>query len=157
VRVNEAIAGAILLAIAIAIGAYARMLPPMPGQEYGAGAFPTLIAVGLAACSLVLIAQGARAWRTVPPVVWADWAQDRRSVVNLFLTLGLLVFYILFADAIGFVPISIGILIVQLVALRVRPVPAVAVAIVATLVIHTAFVKLLLVPLPWGLLMPVMW
>ena len=30
-------------------------------------------------------------------------------------------------------------------------------AIVLTLVIHTAFYKLLKVPLPWGLLQPVLW
>ena len=37
------------------------------------------------------------------------------------------------------------------------PVPAVAVAIAATLVIHTCFYKLLKVPLPWGVLQRFAW
>jgi putative tricarboxylic transport membrane protein len=39
----------------------------------------------------------------------------------------------------------------------VRVVPAIVVALVATLVIHTRFYKLLRVPLPWGVLEPVLW
>jgi len=39
----------------------------------------------------------------------------------------------------------------------VRPSRVVPVAIVATLIIHTGFYKLLKVPLPWGLLQPIAW
>ena len=41
--------------------------------------------------------------------------------------------------------------------LRVAPGRAVLVAVIATLAIHFAFYKLLRVPLPWGVLMPVAW
>jgi len=44
-----------------------------------------------------------------------------------------------------------------LLVLRVRPVLALVIALVAALLVHTAFYKLLKVPLPWGLLTGVAW
>jgi putative tricarboxylic transport membrane protein len=41
--------------------------------------------------------------------------------------------------------------------MRVPPGRAVLISLIATLVIHTAFYKLLRVPLPWGLLTPIAW
>ena len=49
-RVNDAITGFALLAFAIATFAYARTLPAIPGQDYGAAVFPMLVAAGLAGC-----------------------------------------------------------------------------------------------------------
>jgi putative tricarboxylic transport membrane protein len=46
---------------------------------------------------------------------------------------------------------------VQLWALRVPPLRAALIAVIATLVIHTAFYKLMRVPLPWGVLTPFAW
>ena len=48
-RINDAILGAVLLAFAVAVGLYARTLPAIPGQEYGASVFPTWIALALGA------------------------------------------------------------------------------------------------------------
>ena len=42
-------------------------------------------------------------------------------------------------------------------AFGVKPAWIVPIAIVATLLIHSAFYKLLSVPLPWGLLQPFAW
>ena len=59
-RVSDIISGVIFLALAIFIFVYAQTLPPMPGQRYGAGAFPTLIAFGLGGFSIIMMLQ---AWR----------------------------------------------------------------------------------------------
>jgi putative tricarboxylic transport membrane protein len=122
----------------------------MPGQKFGPAWFPGLIAVGLAACGLLLIASGLRArapWATAP-----EWLRSRRARAGVAALLGGLVFYVLAADTLGFHVTG-----VLLLALWVRVLGAswratLIVAVVATLVIHLAFYKLLRVPLPWGLL-----
>jgi putative tricarboxylic transport membrane protein len=156
-KVNDAIAGALLLAFAAAIGLYASTLPTIPGQRYGAAAFPMLVAVGLGGCSLLLIRKGARAWNAGPRVEWADWTSSPRSLINLAVTLALLLGYVFFSDRIGFIPIAIAVLFVQCLSLRVRWWLAAFVAVLATLLIHAAFYKLLRVPLPWGVLTPIAW
>ncbi|MBK9675480.1 MAG: hypothetical protein IPO82_09700, partial [Betaproteobacteria bacterium] len=60
--------------------------------------------------------------------------------------------YILWADALGFLLLAPLVLAAWLWALGLRPLPAAALAIVASLVIWFAFYKLLRVPLPWGVL-----
>jgi putative tricarboxylic transport membrane protein len=157
VKVNDAIAGALLLAFALAIGLYAETLPTIPGQRYGAAAFPMLIAVGLAGCSVALIRKGAQAWSLGPWMEWADWTRHTRSLVNLAITLALLFGYVFFSEPIGFIPIAVAVLFVQCLSLRVKLWLAALVAVVATLLIHAAFYKLLRVPLPWGVLTPIAW
>ena len=156
-KVNDAISGALLLAFAVAIGLYAVTLPTIPGQRYGAAAFPFLVALGLGACSLLLIRQGARSWRAGPLVERADWVRSPRSLANLAITLALLVGYVLFSDQVGFIPIAIAVMFVQCLSLRVKWWLAFLVSVAATLLIHAAFYKLLRVPLPWGVLTPIAW
>ena len=67
------------------------------------------------------------------------------------------VFYILCADTVGFIVCSVLVLLALQWALGVRPLLALGVALLATLVIHACFYKLLRVPLPWGWLQPIAW
>jgi putative tricarboxylic transport membrane protein len=156
-KVNDAVGGAVFLAAAAAIALYARTLPAIPGQQYGAGAFPTLIAAGFAGCGLWLTVQGVRARASQPLLERAAWMRRPRAVRNLFATLALVLAYVLFSEAIGFVPIALAILFCLFVLLGVRPLPALGIAAAATLLIHAAFYKLLRVPLPWGVLEPFAW
>jgi len=122
----------------------------MPGQKFGPAWFPGLIAVGLAICGAALVHKGAR--RTVPWVAFPEWMQRSQSRAAVIALLGGLVFYILAADTLGFHLTAIAI-----VGLWVRILGAswrvtVAVGVLAPIVIHLAFYKLLRVPLPWGLL-----
>jgi putative tricarboxylic transport membrane protein len=157
-RVSDVISGALFLALAIFIGVYAQTLPPMPGQRYGAGAFPTLIALGLGGFSILMMVQ---AWRKRAPgtrwVEWANWARDHRTVVNFLLALVLILVYVFFSERIGFIPLSIAILFIlfwrQGVSLRTSAIVAVA----ATLAIQVAFSDLLRVPLPRGILTNYLW
>lgn len=151
-RVNDAITGAVLLAFAIAMFAYARTLPAIPGQEYGAAVFPMLIATGLAGCGILMIASGRRHWRGA--VDWDDWARTHHAWVKLAILFGLVLAYILAAPVLGFVPISIIILVMFLLVMGVRWWVAAAVAVAATMLIQQTFVGLLRVPLPLGLLGP---
>ncbi|MBM1172565.1 tripartite tricarboxylate transporter TctB family protein [Microvirga arabica] len=151
-RVNDAVIGILLLAFAIATFAYARTLPAIPGQEYGAAVFPMLIAVGLGGCGVVLVASGLRHWQGA--VVWSDWARTHHSWTKLAVVVGLVMTYILTASTIGFVPVSILVLLIFLMMMRVRWWIAAAAAIATTMLIQQTFGGLLRVPLPLGLLGP---
>jgi putative tricarboxylic transport membrane protein len=151
-RVNDAVIGSVLLAFAIAVFAYARTLPAIPGQEYGAAVFPMLIAVGLSGCAVLLIGSGLRHWQG--PVVWDAWARTHHAWRNLAITFGLVLFYILASGPLGFVPVSVVILLALLVMMGTRWWVAALVAVGATLLIQQTFAGLLRVPLPLGLLGP---
>lgn len=156
-RVSDFISGAFFLALAIFIFVYAQTLPPMPGQRYGAGAFPTLIAIGLGGFSLLLMIQG---WRRRAGTRWIDlapWARNGKTLGNFLLALALILVYVFLSERVGFIPLSIAILLVlfwrQGISLR----RGALVAIGATLAIQIAFSDLLRVPLPRGILTNVLW
>lgn len=153
-RVNDAVFGVVLLLFAAAMIGYTTTFPEMPGQDYGPALFPRLIGAGMAACGLVLIVQGLRARREVAWATLGDWARSPRHRLNAFLVVACLLFYILAADLLGFIPCAF--LILALLAWRfgARPLVALGVAVIATLAIHVGFYELLRVPLPWGLLQP---
>ncbi|HLM40230.1 MAG TPA: tripartite tricarboxylate transporter TctB family protein [Microvirga sp.] len=150
-RVNDAITGFALLAFAIATFAYARTLPAIPGQDYGAAVFPMLVATGLAGCGALLIASGLRHWQGA--VVWDDWARTHHAWTKIAVVFALVLAYILAAPAIGFVPMSVLILLIFMMMMGVRWWMAAGVAVVATVLIQQTF-GWLRVPLPLGLLGP---
>jgi putative tricarboxylic transport membrane protein len=154
-RINDALLGCILIVVAAVIAIVARGFPAVPGQDYGASAFPTLIAAGFAGCGLVLIRQGLK--EKAPAVVWRAWTQDHRHVANVLLVVAATVFYIVVADWLGFMLTTAIILLVLLLRFRVHWATAVAVAVATPIVMQYLFGSFLLVPLPWGLLAPIRW
>jgi putative tricarboxylic transport membrane protein len=154
-RLNDALLGGILIVIAIALAIIARGFPPVPGQDYGARAFPTLVAAGFAGCGLVLVRQGLK--DKAPLVVWKDWTRDHRHVVNVLAIIAATVFYIVVAGRLGFIPTTALILLVLLRRFRVGRGTSLAVAIATPVVMQYLFGNLLLVPLPWGVLAPIRW
>jgi putative tricarboxylic transport membrane protein len=154
-KVNDAVVGACLIALAIAILVHIQAYPLIPGQKYGPALFPGVIAVGLIACGLLLVRRGVRAG--LPLLAIADWMRQPALVTNFLTVCAVLAFYIAVAGTLGFIPTAALCLLALFLKLRVRVLPAIVVAVVATLVIHTLFYKLLRVPLPWGVLEPVLW
>ncbi len=155
-KLNDAIFGLLLLALGSAVLFAIQGFPKIPGQPVGPALFPGLIAIGLCICGVLLIARGLRqprqAW-----LVFDDWVRSRRHVAALLVLLGSVVFYIAAAERLGFF-LTAGIILLAM--LRVLRVPwgrSVLIAVVATLVVHFAFYKLLRVPLPWGVLTPYAW
>lgn len=147
-RINDAIAGAIFLAFGLAVMAAAMQFPAMPGQPYGAATFPLLIGGGFVLVSLVLIGKGIAEWREIPGIRLTEWGRSPRALFRIGLTIVLVVLYIAFSDWLGFVASSFLVLVTLFVALRVRPLAAVGVALVGTLLIQQAFGVALRVPLP---------
>lgn len=156
-RFNDSVFGLILIAFAIAEIVYARTFPRLHGQDYGPDLFPIIIGAGLLLFGGILVARGWAQRATQPMVVVGDWAQDRGNVVNVIILLGSVVFYIVFSTWLGFIPSALLIQSVLLVRLGSSLVTSVIIATISTMAIHTLFAKLLLVPLPWGLLLPVAW
>jgi hypothetical protein len=157
VRINDAIAGALLLAFGIAMAAMALQLPEMPGQPYGAATFPVLIGAGFVLVSLALIAKGIAEWRSLPGISAAGWGRSPRAWFRIALTVLLVALYIAFSDWLGFALSSFLVLVSLFLARRVRLVLAVPVAVLATLVIQQSFGVLLRVPLPRSELLAFLW
>jgi len=158
VKLNDSIFGLALLALGGAVLFAVRNFPNIPGQQVGPALFPGLIAAGLCITGVVLVVRGVRERaRGEQWLIWDDWVRSPRHALALAVLLGSVVFYIAAVDWLGFVPIAMSILLALFLVLRVPPGRAVLVAVIATLVIHFAFYKLLRVPLPWGLLTPYAW
>ena len=156
-KVNDAFAGVLFLVFGLAVIATAMQLPPMPGQPYGASTFPALIGGGFVLIALVLIAKGVAGWRELPGIVATDWGRSPRALFRIALTIALVILYIAFSEWLGFTASSFLVLVTLFLALGVRPLPAIAVAILATLVIQQAFGVWLRVPLPRNQLLGFLW
>jgi putative tricarboxylic transport membrane protein len=156
-RFNDAVFGVLLIVFAIAEIAYTRTFPTLHGQAYGPDLFPILIGVGFLITGAVLTVQGLAQRAGAPLVEVGDWAADRRNVVNFALVLLALLFYILASDWLGFIPTSFIIMVVLLRSFGSGLITALVIAALTTLGIQALFARVLLVPLPWGLLQPVAW
>jgi putative tricarboxylic transport membrane protein len=122
----------------------------MPGQKFGPAWFPGLIAVGLILCGALLAAQSLR--DPAAPFTPPPWLRSRRAIAGVVSVVGGLLFYYFASDALGFYPVAFALLVLWLRVLGASWRVTVPVAIVATLVIHLSFYKLLRIPLPWGIL-----
>ncbi|TKT69676.1 tripartite tricarboxylate transporter TctB family protein [Aquamicrobium sp. LC103] len=155
-RFSDTMLGAVLLVFGLAGGIYSQSFPAIPGQRYGAAAFPTAIAIGFAACGLAMLAAG---WRSagVPLIMRTEWTRKPGALLAVLVTILCVVAYILFARTIGFIPVMTLILIVLFRMLHVPWWKAIAYAICATLVTDYIFRSILLVPLPFGLMPRMPW
>jgi len=155
-RIHDALSGLLLALLAVAVLVTVSQYPPIPGQNVGPSAFPGLVALLLLGCSLLLIWRGVRGERRAL-VVLGEWTKSTPHVINFLLVIASLLFYIFCSEFLGFMITGTAILAVLFYALGVRMMLILPIAIVATLVIHTVFYKLLRVPLPWGLLQGLHW
>jgi putative tricarboxylic transport membrane protein len=139
-------------------------LPPVPGQDVGPSVFPMVIGAGLILCG-ILITLGIG--HHFEEEAEADLAAvegpesqlpDRPLVYGLraLIPPALLIFYVIAADRLGFVPTAAAMIFVAALAFGARVRLAVPLAILAPVAIHLIFYKLLRVPLPPGLL-PMPW
>jgi putative tricarboxylic transport membrane protein len=149
-KVNDAITGAVLLALGLVILWHIQGFPPMPGQRFGPAWFPGIIAAGLAGCGLVLMVQGVRGH--APWVTLDGWMRRARPLAGFASVIAGLVAYVVLADPLGFHLTGFLLLLLWMRILGTRWPTALAVAIVSPVVLHLAFYKLLRVPLPWGVL-----
>lgn len=156
-KLNDAVFGLLLLILGVTVLAIVQDYPKIPGQQVGPALFPGLIAVGLCVGGVILLARGWRSRATAPWLVWDDWMRSPRHVLALAVLIGSVLFYILVSQWLGFLISAVLILTALFRVLQLPLGRSVLIAVVATLVIHFAFYKLLRVPLPWGVLTPYAW
>ena len=157
-RLNDAVIGIALILFALAMIAYTRTFPAMPGQDYGPALFPTLIGIGLIVTGVILIASGLRRRRVEPLFGGGEWLRSGPHVINFLAVVGGLVLYIVASDWLGFIVTSLLLLFGWLVLFRGgKPISSFAIALAVTLGVYYAFSQLLLVPLPLGLLQPLLY
>jgi len=152
VKFNDAVFGALLLVLGLAVLVHVQSFPKIPGQNVGPALFPGLVAVALVICAVMLILSGLR---SRPETAWFEalpWARSPGHAWAFVAVIGSMIAYIVLAERIGFVIVAPLALFAMFIAFGVRPVTSVVVAIIGTLVIWYAFYKLLRVPLPWGVL-----
>lgn len=154
-KIHDAIVGALLAALGIAILVHIQGYPTIPGQRYGPALFPGLIASGFVVCGALLLRRGIR--RGGPALVAGAWTRSFHHASNFALVIGALVFYLIASEPLGFPVAGSLILLALFWKLGVRLAIAVPAAPAATLVVHTLFYKLMRVPLPWGVLEPLAW
>ena len=156
-KISDRLMGCFLLVFAAAILFQASSFPMIPGQSIGSGLLPTIVAIGLGACALVLVVKDVVAVPRPKLVEAGDWITDRRRLIRVAIVLLGTASFIPLLDVIGFPVLSITVLLAFLLSLRVNVLTAILVSVIASLAIHTLFSKLFLVPLPWGILQSVAW
>src|SRR5437868_95117 len=134
-KFNDAIFGAVLLILGIAVLVHVPSFPQMAGQQVGPALFPGLIAGGLVACALILIVNGVRRRATQPWINTGEWTRSRRHIGAFFVTIGAVIAYLALADKLGFLVIGPLVLLALFIAYGVRLLTAIIVAIAVTLVI----------------------
>jgi putative tricarboxylic transport membrane protein len=149
VQLSDRVTGGVLMALGGASAWGGSRLPAVPGQDVGPAAFPMLIGFGLVGCG-ALIAFGIGQSFEVPEEAEAphSWWYGLRALVPP----GLLLFYMLAVEPLGFL-LTAGLMVLAgATVLGAKLRLAVPIALVAPLLVHLAFYKLLRVPLPEGLL-----
>lgn len=155
-RFSDTMLGAVLLVFGLAVGIYAQSFPPIPGQRYGAAAFPTAIAIGFFICGAVMLGRGFRT-AGVPLVMRTDWTRKPGAMLAVLVTILCVVAYILFSRRVGFIPMTIVILVVLFRLLRVPWWQTLAYAVAAAFLCDYVFRSILLVPLPFGIMPRLPW
>ena len=151
-KINDAIFGALLLALGVGILWHVQSFPKIPGQDVGPGLFPGTVAAALIVCPVLLIRGGIRNCGGRPWLELLPWVGSRRHAWAFVSVVGTTIAVILLSNRVGFLIVAPLALFAMFIAFGVRTVTAVVVAIAGTAVIWYAFYKLLRVPLPWGVL-----
>lgn len=143
-QISNRLSGSVLAALGAAAAWGGSRLPPVPGQDVGPAAFPMVIGFGLVACGVLIalgIGRSFEVEEAPEPLTW-----------RVLVPPGLLVFYVLAANSLGFLLTAAAMVLAAALALGARPRLALAMAVIAPPLVHLAFYKLLRVPLPAGLL-----
>lgn len=154
-KVNDAVAGLLLIAFAAAMMAYAATFPKAAPDKPGPALFPMVLGGLFVLCGLMLVARGLRsgqAW-----VVVHRWLREPARWLNALGAVLVVLVYQWAVAVVGFIPLVTLLLFLMMKQLGARTPVALATAAAFAVLVHTLFAKMLLVPLPWGWLEPVSW
>lgn len=154
-QLSDRVSGAVLVALGGLAAWGGSRLPGVPGQDVGPAAFPMLIGFGLMICGVLIALRIGQSFEA-PEEEEAAPAASRLGGLRALVPPALLLFYMLAAEPLGFLPTAAIMVFVTALVLGARLVLAVPVALAAPVFVHLAFYKLLRVPLPDGVL-PAPW
>jgi putative tricarboxylic transport membrane protein len=155
-RFSDTLLGILLILLGLAIGIYSQSFPPIPGQRFGAAAFPTAIAIGFGLCGLVLLVTGLRS-APAPFLARTEWTRKAGAMPAVLVTILCVLAYIWFMRWVGFIPITLVVLVILLRMLRVPWWQSALCAVLTAFAIDFVFRSVLLVPLPFGLMPRLPW
>lgn len=157
-HLSDRVTGTVLMLLgALAFWGGSR-LPAVPGQDVGPAAFPMVIGGGLVICGALITIGIGRSFEAPEPEgsEAPPGLASRIGGLAAFMPPALLIFYVLVAERLGFLPTAAIILLVTALALGAGWRLAVGLALIGPPFVHVVFYKLLRVPLPAGIL-PAPW
>jgi putative tricarboxylic transport membrane protein len=120
----------------------------LPGQAYGAGTMPRLLGWCAILLGCFMVATSVKHLPEMLKPHLSDWVRTPRLALAALASLAVIVFYILFSEALGFIPTSFVSLVGLMLVLRTRWMTAVLASAATTLVVYYGFSRMLMVPLP---------
>jgi putative tricarboxylic transport membrane protein len=132
-------------------------LPGVPGQDVGPAVFPMVIGAGLVLCGALIALGIGRSFEEPDPETdaavpgLAGWL-GRLAPLSALLPAALLIFYVVAAERLGFLPTAAVMVLACALALGASWRLAIGLTLIAPPAVHLVFYKLLRVPLPEGLL-----
>jgi putative tricarboxylic transport membrane protein len=156
-KLHDVLTAALLIAFGLAVAGYASTFPPMSGQAFGPGFFPTLVAGGIVLSGLVLLGGAVRRRAAARLLEVDDWVCAPRRLLAMLLLLGGVVGYLLLSEPLGYLLTAPIALLAFMFATGVRVRVGLPVALLVPLLVHYIFYSALRVPLPWGLLTDYAW
>ncbi|MHA6621571.1 tripartite tricarboxylate transporter TctB family protein [Pseudonocardia sp. DLS-67] len=147
---HDLVGGLLAAALGAAVVLHVRTFPDLPDGQPGPALFPGIVGGLLVLFGLLLVVRAVLARGT--PAADPDAGVTGRGWLRALAVLGLVVWYLLLAETLGFV-LTMGVLLFLLMwLLGARLLVAVLAAAVTTGFIFLVFEELLLVPLPEGFL-----
>jgi putative tricarboxylic transport membrane protein len=168
-HLSDRVTGLFMVALG-GLAAYGGLrLAPVPGQQIGPNVFPLVVGIGLAICGGMIAFGVGRHYEEEAEAdlakITGQFAPETGEAaessawwrrLKVLVPPGLLIFYVLAVDRLGFLPTAAVMVLVTSLALGARLRLAIPMAIGAPLLVNLIFLKLLRVPLPSGLL-PLPW
>lgn len=153
-KLDDAVNGALAIAVGLAIILASRGMPALSHIDYGPGFFPTLTGAGFVLAGAWLVGRRVAAGIGAVGGLVAFRGNGLRSIMGFALIVGAILAYVYLAPVLGFLLIA-PVLIFALVAFFTHKVGlAVVTALLGAIVFHVFFYQLMSAPLPWGLLTP---
>lgn len=150
-RAGDGVIGALAVCLGLALTLGGWSLPNLPNQSYGAATFPTAIGIALMALGAVMGLTGAARGGGFT-VALEGWGRTPAAWARLGIVVVLVVLYVIFCDALGFLIAGTALVFGLLLTFRTAVLPALLIAPVAAYAVAWSFGNLLRVPLPRGLL-----
>lgn len=163
---SDRLTGVAVAGLGAAAAIAGSRLPPVPGQDVGPSAFPMVIGTLLVICG-VLIALGIGRSFEEDAEAAVEKSEEAHGAVHVapptpfqatkaLLPPGLLIFYVIASERLGFVPTTFIMIVAMVLAFGGKMRLALGLGIIGPVLVHLVFYKLLRVPLPAGLL-PMPW